>query len=560
MTLSRTTIALATALMLGLAACGGGGDDSPAPSLPDTGSGGGNQTPPPDTAAKFTLALATDKAVVLQGASVSVKATLTRASGFTDAVQVVLSGLPAGVTAPAVTIPAGATEATLVLQAQASAPHSLPTGATAQGSAGTATASKPLTVTVRGLPGDMDTSFAGGQVITPVDVAEDYANALAVQADGKVLQAGSSMTTTGTVISLVRHLRDGGLDTTFGTGGKVLTAVGTVGNATATAIAVQPDGRILVAGYADLGATGLDMVVLRYLPTGSPDTTFGTNGRVTLDFAGSGDRAFALLVQADGKIVIGGDANLGSTASGLDFALARLNANGTLDAGFGTGGKVTTAIKSNAGGETIRALAVQTVAGVDRLLAVGGDGDFIAARYTTAGALDAGFGTAGKINGLFNATIGHAAAVTLLPDGRAVLAGQINHQFAAVRLTTSGALDTTFGVFNDGRWQLNVVNNWNEATAVVRQADGQLVFGGWAYSGAGSSGDFAAVRISADGVIDTGFANAGVLIRPMAAGTKNDIARALVLQNDDRVPTVRALLGGEANGSNHDFALLRLWL
>lgn len=494
MTFSRTTLALATALVLGLTACGGG-DDSPAtPSQPDTG-GGGTQNPPPDTAAKFTLALASDKAVVVQGA------TVTRATGFNEAVQVVLSGLPAGVTAPAVTIPAGATEATVVLQAQASAPHSLPTGATAQGSAGTATASKPLTVTVRGLPGEMDTSFAGGPVITPVDVAEDYANALAVQADGKVLQAGSSMTATGTVISLVRHLRDGSLD-----------------------------------------------------------TTFGTNGRATLDFTGSGDRAFALLLQADGKIVIGGDANFGSTTTGLDFALARLNANGTLDAGFGTGGKVTTAIKSNAGGETIRALAVQNVGGADRLLAVGGEGDFIAARYTTAGALDAGFGTAGKINGLFNATIGHAAAVTLLPDGRAVLAGQINHRFAAVRLTTSGALDTTFGVFNDGRWQLNLVNNWNEATAVVRQADGKLVIGGWAYSGAGSSGDFAAVRIGADGVLDTFFANAGVLIRPMAAGTKNDIARTLVLQNDDRVPTVRALLGGEANGSNHDFALLRLWL
>jgi len=544
----------ASTLALSLVACGGNGD-SPA---------GGVPTPPPPPAPapapSFTITLEADKAIVLQGATASVKATLHRDAGFADAVQVALGGLPAGVSAAPVTFPASGTEATVVLSAAPTAPHSLPTAASVQGQGGVATASTPLTVTVRGLPGVVDTSFGGGVVRQAVDVGEDYANAVAVQPDGKVIVAGSSATADGTVISLVRLNRDGGLDTTFGTGGKVLTRVGTNGGDVAQAIALQGDGKILVAGASDQGGTGLDFAVVRYQADGSLDTTFGNGGKVVADFAGDADRAEALLVQADGRIVVGGEANTGSGAGGrgVDFALLRLNADGTLDAGFGTQGKVVTQVGANTATDVLHGLAIEGVQGEGRIVAVGGEGDFRAVRYRPDGTLDTDFGTQGRIVGLFDSVIGGARAVTVLPTGQLVIAGQVNHHFAAVQLTASGALDAGFGT--GGRFEQALVANWNEATALVRQDDGKLILGGWAYTGAGSSGDFAALRLNADGTLDAGFGTAGVTITAAAPGTKDDQGRALVLQADDRVSTVRAIQAGPANDGNHDFALLRLWL
>lgn len=507
--------------------------------------------------ANYSLALSADRTPVQQGASSSLKATITRRNGFTGPVQVVIDGLPAGVTANAVTIPAGSTSADIQLTAQISAPHSLPTVARVRAINGSDTLNQALTVTVRGAPGMVDTSFGGGINITPVGSGEDYANAVAVQPDGKVIVAGSTAMPTGTFVSLVRYLRDGGLDTSFGTGGKLVTQVGTRSDV-AAAVALQADGKIVVAGSSDQVATGLDFLVLRYNADGSLDAGFGNGGKVVTAIGDDSDRAWAVAIQADGKIVVAGESNSGST-SGVDFALARYNANGTLDAGFGSGGKVVTPLKSGTGRDSIYALALTMVGGEQRILAVGGDGDFQAARYLSNGSLDTGFGLGGKVSGLFSSSIGGARGVALLPDGRAVLAGDINNDFAAAQLSTSGTLDTSFG--NGGKFVQGVVPaNWNSATAVVRQADGKLVLGGWAYSGNGSSGDFAALRLLPNGTLDNSFGTGGIVIHPTASGIKDDEAHGLVLQSDERVPTVRAIQAGEANGSNHDFALIRLWL
>lgn len=506
---------------------------------------------------RITLALGSDKAVITQGSSSSTALTLTRADGFVAGAQVQVDGLPAGVSARPLVVPEAGTSATLVLDAAASAPHSLPTSTTVTLRAGDAVVTRTLDVTVRGAPGTPDTTFGGGSIVTPVGVSEDYANAVAVQADGKVLVAGSTATNKGTQFAIVRHLRDGGLDPSFGTGGKVVLPVGTRGNDVVAALAVQPDGRIVMAGSSEQGPGEIDMAVVRLNADGQLDAGFGTGGIAVFDFFGGTDRARAVLLQADGRIVVGGESNTGP-AGGLDFALLRLNANGTLDPSFGQAGKVVTAVRSNGASESVRALSLASVAGEPRILAVGGEGDFIAVRYRADGSLDGGFGSGGKVAGLFNANIGSAHGVVVQPDGQAVVVGHIGHRFAAVRLDAQGRLDPHFGT--GGRFEKNLVNNWNEANAVVRQADGKLVLAGWAYTGLGTSADFAALRLTADGQLDTGFADAGVLIHAVAAGTRSDSAHALVLQPDDRVPTVRAILGGEASASNNDFALLRLWL
>jgi uncharacterized delta-60 repeat protein len=194
-------------------------------------------------------------------------------------------------------------------------------------------------------------------------------------------------------------------------------------------------------------------------------------------------------------------------------------------------------------------------------VAVGGEGDFTVARYSLQGVLDGRFGQRGTTSGLFGTSIGSAFAVTVLPGGELVLAGHIGHDFAAVQLSPAGKLDTRFGPARDGRFRHAVAEaNWDEATALVRQADGRLLLGGWAFSGVGTSGDFAALQLNADGTLDSSFGQGGVARHALATQDKTDLGRAMALQADERVPTVRALLAGEAQDIDRDFALLRIWL
>lgn len=516
------------------------------------------------TAAGARSTPAVDKLQVVQGSHTTLRVNVERLNGFAGPVQLSLSGLPAGVSAAPVTVAAGAPFAEFTIAAQAAAAHTLPTTvqltASAAFGARTAVATGPLTLTVRGVPGAVDTSFGGGAQVTQVATSEDYAHAVAVQADGKVLTAGTTAISAGTVVALTRHGRDGGLDPAFGNGGKVVTQVGARGDS-ARAIAVQADGKIVVAGWTD--ATGVDanFLVLRYRADGTLDPAFADGGRFILPIgAGNGtDRAFAVAIQDDGKIVVGGTTLTSTSITGQDFALIRLNTDGTLDNGFGQGGKVVTPMTANSGGDIVYALALPVIDGQQRILAVGGEGDFHAARYLPNGSLDASFGSGGKVVGLFGRNIGAARSVALLPGGRMVLAGGIYNDFAAAQLTAAGALDASFG---QGGLVTVPVNptNWDNATAVVRQADGKLLLGGWSYRDNSSAGDFVAVRLLPGGALDALFGEGGIAIRPVAAGTKADSARGLVLQSDDRVPTVRAILGGEVSGSNNDFGLLRLWL
>lgn len=543
-------------LVLSLAAALGCG--SSAPASPDA-------QPQPDSGAtaSFTIALAGDELPVLQGTTATLEVTVTRAERFTDAVTVTASGLPSGSTMAPVTIAAAETHGTLTVTAAAAAPHSLPTPVTVRGAAGALEATRPLTVTVTGTPGALDTSFAGGKVIVPMGASDDYAFALAVQPDGKLIVAGRAAEHRGD-LALLRLERDGTPDTTFGAGGKVLTDVAG-GAETAYAVAVQPDGKIVIAGSATVGAS-LDFVVARYLPSGAIDTTFGaaaTPGLITTAFGADSDTAYALVLQPDGKIVVGGDTSQGSSTTGVDFALARFDANGALDPTFGdaaTPGKVVTSIAANSGRDTIYALALQDVEGEQRIVAAGGEGDFTLARYTANGQLDPSFGVSGKVKGVYGSVIGAARAVAVTADGKLLIAGNHQGDFALARFSAAGQLDSTFGGSAAGKVVTPIaVDNDDEARGLALDADGKIVVAGWANEGASTSGNFALARYGADGLLDPTFGGTGTVITPVAAGTKADQATAVLLQVDERIPAVRVVAAGSANGSNNDFAITRYW-
>lgn len=182
---------------------------------------------------------------------------------------------------------------------------------------------------VRYMPnGNRDNSFgSGGIVTTKIGSGDDVANALAIQSDGKIVIAGNSNNGVKTDFALVRYNADGSLDTSFGTGGKVITAIGTY-RESANSVAIQPDGKIVVGGSTFLFVGLSYFAVVRYNPDGSLDSTFNSDGKATAGFGPDYyDEGYSLLLQPDGKILMIGVAATGSTTFD-DFGLIRFNTNG----------------------------------------------------------------------------------------------------------------------------------------------------------------------------------------------------------------------------------------
>ena len=334
--------------------------------------------------------------------------------------------------------------------------------------------------------GGLDSTFgAGGRVVTDFNLSTDIANAVALQADGKLVVVGDTYTSndfSDEDFAVARYNPDGTLDASFGSNGRVTTDFPGLA-AVASSVLVQPDGKILVAGGAFPLFTFLgNMELVRYNPDGSLDAGFGNSGIVTTVFP-HGSYAFALALQPDGRILAAGTdfVNFSSEAnSDTDFAIARYNADGSPDASFGNGGQVSTdfeRLNDDAFAVLVRPDGRIVVVGSsrDRLT----DYDFAAARYLANGQLDPDFGTGGKVSTDFARGFDRARTAALQPDGSIVAAGfairtsGIHENFAAVRYLPDGALDTAFG--GDGKVQVSFGSCCQFANRALLQDDGRIV-------------------------------------------------------------------------------------
>ncbi|HTU62505.1 MAG TPA: hypothetical protein VMF89_28790, partial [Polyangiales bacterium] len=352
----------------------------------------------------------------------------------------------------------------------------------------------------------------------------------------------------------LRLTQDGTLDTSFGTGGRVTTDLAGAADC-ARAVTVDAKGRILIAGTSERGGRQ-DFLVARYLPSGELDKSFGEQGHASVGFGSEDSTAYALTLQKDGKILLVGDANV-DAKQGLDFALARFDADGHLDESFGDGGKLTQSVVAGNGRDSAYAVTLQDVDGEQRIVLAGGEGDFVVARFNPDGSLDASFGKQGTLTGLMGSSIGAAKAVQVDADGNIVVAGHHTNDFALLRLDPNGALDQSFGTKGKLVTPVNP-NNWDGAEAVAIDPDGSIVVAGWAYD-VGSSANTALLRYTPSGVLDSSFGEGGIALTQVAAGTKSDQGSALLLQTDGRVPTTRILVAGYASTSAYDFAVTRFW-
>jgi len=378
----------------------------------------------------------------------------------------------------------------------------------------------------------------------------DDGKSVAVQSDGKIVVAGYATVGRASNIALVRYNMDGSLDKSFNGTGKVITAVGD-GDCKGEGLALQSDGKIVVAGYSFKpgGKDRAEFTVLRYNPDGRLDSGFGKSGKETTEIGRDADDATSVALQSDGKIVAAGRT---FAPTNNDFAVARYDRDGKLDLSFNATGKATADFSKLDYG---RGVAVQS----DGKIVVAGDAEhgdgriFAVARFNADGTPDISFNKTGKLTTDFGSGNAEARGVAVQSDGKIVVAGYASpnniENVALVRCNADGNLDTSLG--GTGKVITPVALSGSNATSVALQSDGKIVVAGFAVDSSGRCYDFALVRHNADGSLDTSFNDGGKVTTPIGNGDAR--CEAIALQKDGKIVAA----GWASNGEDNDFAVVR---
>jgi uncharacterized delta-60 repeat protein len=399
--------------------------------------------------------------------------------------------------------------------------------------------------------GTLDTSFGtAGRVVTDFGNVNVEAHSVVVQPDGKLVAAGFTTDLWNqSDFALARYNSNGTLDSSFGMGGKVTTNF--VDFDYLTSMALQSDGRIVVAGSIIVNNSP-DFALLRYNSNGTLDATFGSGGRVSTRFGGPA-QPYGVAIQSDGKIVATGYAHL---SEGWSFALVRYNSNGTLDATFGTGGKTTTpfGVPSVAGTNSLRIQRDGKIV-VAGATFVNNVGNFALARYNSNGTLDTTFGTGGRVVTDFGAD-DHVFSVALQADGKIVAAGIKGADFALARYNTNGTLDGTFGT--GGKVVTDFAGSGDLAMGVAIRPDGKIVAVGRTSVPFPQNSAFAVARYNSNGTLDTSFGNGGKATTSFV-GSSGDQAFSVAIQSDGKTVVGGSAIVNLSNQSTlaNQFALAR---
>jgi uncharacterized delta-60 repeat protein len=329
-----------------------------------------------------------------------------------------------------------------------------------------------------------------------------------------------------------RLLSAGDLDSTFGAGGRVITDFGGT-NDLGRQVVAGPDGKVIVVGStgSTSSTTRTNFALARYNSDGSLDTSFGDGGKVVTDFNSNFDLGLSLVIQPDGKVVAAGV----SGPSGTNFALARYNSDGTLDEGFGLNGtgKIISSIPSN----TTASVGIQSSGRI--VLGGTSNGNFAVQRYTTSGILDSTFG----INGTRITDLGgfdSLNSIAIQADGRIVAGGATGSSanVAVVRYTANGALDNTFN--GNGRLITNFGGLLHSAQGVAVQSDGKIVAAGVVITNTFNE-NIALLRLNSNGTLDTSFDGDGKVTTDFGGG---DSAMSVLVQADGRIVAGGTITGG----------------
>lgn len=439
----------------------------------------------------------------------------------------------------------------------------------------------------------LDTSFSGdGKVRTDFDsFSGDIAYGFAIEADGSFVLGGTFFDGTPRRFALLRYASDGTLDTSLDIDGKRTDNLGS-GVSSLRSVAVQSDGKIVAVGSV-FGTFSNDFAVHRFNTDGTADTTFDGDGIATTDFSNGNDEAMSVAIQSDGKILVAGR----NTSAPTDTLIARYNADGTPDTTFAGSGKIATGIAGNANGgamaiaqesngkiivagfrrffistpaditmfrlsstgniETIVATDVLAGDDIPRSIAIQSDGkilvatngiedtnqDFAVLRYNTDLTLDTTFSGDGMVFVDFGPGDDIANSLAIQSDGKIVVAGSAsngtNTDLAVARLNSNGTLDTTFS--GDGRNTVAVGTGNDAANSIKIQTDGKIITGGSGFIS--SSNDFATVRFNSNGSLDSTllWGTGGVATSNFGG---DDKVNSIAIQSDGKI-----IAAGESSGN-----------
>jgi uncharacterized delta-60 repeat protein len=411
-------------------------------------------------------------------------------------------------------------------------------------------------------PGGLDLTFSGdGKQTTDfyagsiLPGAGERISAIGLQSDGKIVAVGCASCEDFTDWAVARYMPDGTPDTTFSGDGKLTLdfgcCSGTGGDDYASDLVIQGDGNIVVVGTAEVSPNQWDLALARFTPVGDLDSTFGANGIVTTDFALGGSVDGARSVADQSDGKIV-VAGTAETSAHRIFALARYLPDGTLDTGFGGDGLVTTSFGK--GDAQAHSLVIRANGKI--VVAGVGRGDFALARYNPNGKLDTSFGSDGKVITDFGGSEDGANDLAAQSDGKLVVVGQggrlANLNFAIARYRPGGGLDKTFS--GDGRQVLDFNGQEDVAYGVAIQGNGKLVVAGQAT--ANDRPDFGLARFRTGGGLDKTFSGDGKL--------RTDFAHFEDWAQDVVIEAGKILAGGTARtksqvqaGYDNNFALAR---
>jgi uncharacterized delta-60 repeat protein len=418
--------------------------------------------------------------------------------------------------------------------------------------------------------GALDPIFGSGGITFGVTVTGSdrwpYSKNLIVQPDKKIIQTVTLSTSSRYDFGLIRYRADGKLDSAFGTNGRVTAQVGP-GESQAEASALQSDGKIVSVGSATSSGYQRGFGLVRYHSNGKVDSSFGVNGRVITQVGPYYDYPTSIAIQPDGKIIVAG-ASYDDYYTGA-FAILRYNSNGSLDASFGQNGKIIThpgPLISYIGniyfGRHADEYASAVVIQPDGKIVVAGKSYSYAGcydyyggiycnpalavlRFNTNGIVDSSFGINGKI--VDSVKLLYPSSAVLQNDGKIVITGSgYNGSFTTARFKTNGSPDSSFG--NNGISVIQPVaggNSWGASVTI--QPDEKIVV-------AGTTGyDFTVARFLTDGNLDNTFNGNGVLVFHIGPPGSNDEASGVGIQDNKIVVGCRSR---ETNVTN--IAMLRL--
>lgn len=413
---------------------------------------------------------------------------------------------------------------------------------------------------VNAAAGDLDPSFStDGKQTTNFFRNFDVASDVALQRNGKIVAVGYATKTGGTSdFALARYNTNGALDTTFSGDGKQTTDF--PGNDFGQAVAIQSDGKIVVGGYSINNEGQRNFALARYLSTGGLDTSFSGDGKVKTDFNGARDTITDIAIQSDGKIVVAGGAETAPGSGSYDFAVARYLSNGAPDPTFDGDGKLTTDFFS--GFEFANGVALlqdgKILASGRAINPATHTGDFALARYQANGLLDTTFSGDGKQATDFGRTMDSAIGVAVQPDQKIVLVGSsisstAGYRFALARYLTTGGLDKTFsadgkqittfpGVFHNAFSYDAVIQSNGKIIAVGNTCDENFLC------------DLALARYNTNGSLDLSFSGDGKLT--VDTGGDDNVYGA-ALQPDGKIVAAGTFGPSDLASEPYDFQIMR---